>query len=506
MAKQTPHVPALQTRSAGILLHPTSLPSAYGIGDLGPEAYRFADFLHEAGQKWWQMLPIGPTGLGNSPYQPFSAFAGNPLLISLDLLVEEGLLKKEEIGPVPEFSMERVDYSKVSAFKHRVLDAAFGRFRASLKTNKDFRAFERANTHWLHDYALFTALQRVHRGHPWTSWRPPLRLREKPAMERVRSDLHDSWLYQKFLQFVFSRQWDRLKTYCAGKGIGLMGDLPIYVSLDSADVWAQPEIYRLQPDGTPKAVAGVPPDLFSKTGQRWGNPLYHWGRLKEQKYRWWIQRFERLFGFFDVVRLDHFIGFQRYWEIPSDEETAVKGKWSPGPSADFFKEVLKKLPRAAFVAEDLGVVVEEVTALRNQFNFPGMNVLQFAFGGEPAKNPYLPYKYVPNSVVYTGTHDNDTVEGWFATATEEEKKAFQAYSGDMTGPVHDCFIRLAYGSVSNLAIVPLQDCLGLGTEARMNFPGKVEGNWQWRMKPGAANAGLAGFLRGLVRTFGRSIQ
>jgi 4-alpha-glucanotransferase len=506
VSKRTTRPAGLQTRSAGILLHPTSLPSPYGVGDLGPTAYRFADFLQKAGQRWWQMLPIGPTGVGHSPYQPFSAFAGNPLLISPELLREEGLLQGEEGKDIPAFSANRVEYDRVAAYKHQVFDIAFHRFRGSLKGNKEFIAFEQANAHWLNDYALFASLQRAHKLHAWTDWQGPLRRREKPVMDQVRKDLHDGWLYQKFLQFEFARQWKKLKAYCSERGIGLLGDLPIYVALDSADVWAHPDYYRLDSDGKPKVVAGVPPDLFSKTGQRWGNPLYQWSRLKEQKYLWWVQRFQKLFGMFDVVRLDHFIGFHRYWEIPVEEETAVKGKFAMGPGADFFKEILKKIPQAIFIAEDLGVVIDEVTALREQFQFPGMNVLQFAFGGEPAKNPYLPHKYIANSVVYTGTHDNDTAAGWFASASESEKKFFKDYAGPTSGSIEWDLIRLAYASVSNTAILPMQDCLGLGSEARMNYPGKLEGNWQWRMGTDAMSSDLASTLHHLTHTYSRQQQ
>jgi 4-alpha-glucanotransferase len=496
-------LPTLQDRSAGILLHPTSLPGRFGIGDLGPAAFKFIDFLEKAGQRWWQMLPIGPTGVGNSPYQPFSAFAGNPLLISLEVLRTRGLLTNEDLAEAPGFTATKVDYAKVAKFKQKLLETAFSRFRQSLKGNTEFQEFEEDNKAWLNDHALFAALHGLQKAHLWTEWPGPLRKREKAVITQVRKDLHDAWLYHKFLQFEFHRQWTRLRSYAEEKGIALIGDLPIYVSLDSADVWSHPELYRLNPDASPKVVAGVPPDLFSKNGQRWGNPVYNWAALKDQDYGWWVQRFKRLFDLFDVVRLDHFIGFYRYWEIPSDEETAVKGRYVPGPGADFFKEVMRKLPRAAFIAEDLGVVVPQVTALREQFHLPGMNVLQFAFGGDPAENPYLPYKYVRNSAVYTGTHDNDTLAGWFNAASESEQLAVRDYIGKSSGPIHWELIRLAYASVSNLALVPLQDFLGLGSDARMNFPGKIEGNWVWRTTTDSTTDELAEQIKKYTQLYGR---
>jgi 4-alpha-glucanotransferase len=499
-------VPTLKQRAAGVLLHPTSLPSRFGIGDLGPCAYRFVDFLEQAGQRWWQVLPIGPTGIGNSPYQPFSSMAGNPLLISLEMLRDEGLLTPEDLEDYPVLSEKAVEYYRVGRAKHKLLDIAFGRFRETLKNNEAFAFFEQANRDWLNDYALYTALQKVHRGHSWTSWHRPLRTREKAALKQVRSDLHDSWLYQKFIQFQFERQWKALRLYAANKGIGIIGDLPIYVSLDSADVWSHPENFRLNKDGTPSVVAGVPPDIFSKTGQRWGNPLYDWESLKERRYSWWVERLERLFALFDVIRLDHFIGFQRYWEIPAQEKTAVKGRYVPGPGAEFFKSMLKQIPDASFIAEDLGIVTPEVKQLREQFHFPGMNVLQFAFSGDPEENPYLPEKYVPESIVYTGTHDNDTTVGWYENGTTNaERQAMKGYI-KTSAPINWEMIRLAFESISNVAIVPMQDVLGLGSEARMNLPGKTDGNWQWRMDKKAISDVVTAHLRQLTMDSARGAK
>jgi 4-alpha-glucanotransferase len=500
MARSSRSVPTLQDRTAGVLLHPTSLPGRFGIGDLGPPAFEFLDFLERAGQRWWQMLPIGPAGLGNSPYQPFSAFAGNPLLISPDVLVQEDLLTLAEIKDPPAFSAARVKFGEVTRYKHRLLELGFSRFVKSWKKNQKFENFIDANKNWLEDDALFAVLRRIHKGQPWIGWQPSLRRRHPDALRQARRDLDEQLLYHKFVQFEFARQWQALKNRAAEKGVGLIGDLPIFVALDSADVWARPEIFRLNADGTPAVVAGVPPDVFSKTGQRWGNPLYDWQLLGKQKYAWWMRRFRRLFEMFDVVRLDHFIGFHRFWEIPAGEKTALKGKYIPGPGAAFFKEVMKQLPQAAFIAEDLGTVIPEVTALREQFHFPGMLVLQFAFGGDPKKNPYLPEKATADSVIYTGTHDNNTTRGWYEIeATDEEKLELSKHLSAPEAPIAWELIRMAYASAANTAIIPMQDVLGLDATARMNFPGKVEGNWKWRMEPAAIADGTAAGLQRLAQ-------
>jgi 4-alpha-glucanotransferase len=505
MSKNRSALPALSDRTAGILMHLTSLPSTFGVGDLGPSAYAFLDFLEKAGQQWWQMLPINPAGMGNSPYQAYSAMAGSSLLVSPEGLFEDGLLTRADLDSVPTFPKKSVDYPLASRHKHRLLGVAFGNFLQKKRHDKDFEAFEREQADWLEDYTLYAALQQLQKGAPWTQWQEPMRRRHSRAIEETSKNLTEKVLFQKFVQFEFEKQWKRLKEAAVRKGIGLIGDLPIFVSLDSADVWSHPEIFRLNNQGMPDVVAGVPPDMFSKTGQRWGNPLYDWDSLKKQKYAWWVRRFERLFELFDVVRIDHFIGFHRFWEIPATEKTAVKGRYIPGPGAEFFKETLKQVPRAAFIAEDLGLVVPEVTALRQQFHFPGMSVLQFAFSGEPAKNPYLPYKLVPETVVYTGTHDNDTTEGWFEHgASEKERKSLRAYLNQSQGPVHWEMVRLAYASVANTAMIPLQDLLGLGSEARMNYPGKTEGNWQWRLDPSISMNQMAVDLQKLAEIYGRT--
>ncbi len=483
-------------------MHVSSLPSRYGIGDCGPAAFEFVDFLKQAKQSWWQVLPLGPMGLGNSPYQAYSAFAGSALWISPHVLRKDGWLKQDDLEDVPRFP-DRVNYPAVSELKHRLLGIAFGRFLKQTPP-KAFQLFEEEHRDWLEDYALFSALQQLQEKASWTRWPEVLRTRERHALKAVREQLRDNILFQKFIQFLLFQQWDALRTYAAQRGIGLIGDIPFFVSLDSADVWAHRELFELNAKGEPLAVAGVPPDAFAKTGQRWGNPLYDWAEHKAKKYAWWIRRFEWLFQLFDVVRLDHFIGFHRYWEIPAHDTTALNGRYQPGPGLDFFKAILKALPQSAFIAEDLGIVVPEVTALREQLNFPGMSVLQFAFSGDPDKNPYLPNKLKSDTVVYTGTHDNNTTVGWFThNATDKEKKLFQEYADSkMTEPYKE-LIRMAYASNANTAIIPMQDVLGLGEEARMNFPGVVEDNWEWRLKRGLDLKPYAQELRQLSEKYAR---
>ena len=493
----------LTKRSAGVLMHISSLPSRYGVGDCGPDAFEFVDFLKEAGQSWWQMLPLGPMGVGHSPYQTFSAFASSALWISPDALRKDGLLKASDLTHYPAFPKRRVDYAGVSREKHRLLGIAFGRFLAG-PASRAFKLFEEEHQGWLNDYALFTALQQLQRRASWTLWPDMLRRREREALVQIRIELKDQILFQKFVQFLFFRQWKALKAYANENGVGLIGDIPFFVSLDSADVWAHRELFDLNAKGQPRGVAGVPPDAFSKTGQLWGNPLYNWDVHKQEGYAWWIQRFKLLFQLFDVIRLDHFIGFHRYWEIPADATTALKGHYRPGPGEDFFKTVLKALPEAAFVAEDLGVLVPEVTALREKFHFPGMSVLQFAFSGDPEKNPHLPDKLSPETVIYTGTHDNNTTKGWFTVdATEEEIERVRQYTGRPSGPAYWQLIRLAYNSPAGTAIIPMQDLLGLGPEARMNYPGRLKGNWVWRMAPDTPLEPIATELRHQTERSGR---
>ena len=466
-------------RSSGILLHISALPGGFGIGDLGPEAYRFVDFLAEAGQTFWQILPFNPPGVGDSPYVSPSAFAGAPILLSLVKLAEEGLLAPQDWQDAPEFPPGRVDYPRVRAFKSRLLRRAFENFEASGRFRAEFEDFCRRHSHWLEDYALFMALKDAHQGAPWSRWEPELTLRDPQALEAKRRELAREIRYHKFTQFAFDRQWKALKAYAAEKGIRIIGDIPIYVAYDAADVWSHPEFFHLDEHGRPTVVAGVPPDYFSPTGQLWGNPIYRWDVLAEEGYAWWIQRFRRVLEYVDVVRVDHFRGFEAYWEVPAGESTAVNGRWVKGPGAELFEAVKSALGEIPIIAEDLGFITPEVEALRDRFGFPGMKILQFAFGSGP-DNPHLPHNYPRNCVVYPGTHDNDTALGWFASAPEGVREHLRKYAATEVTEVNWVLARLAMASVADLAVIPLQDVLGLGSEARMNYPGRMRGNWQWR--------------------------
>ena len=501
---------ALNDRASGVLLHPTSLPGPHGCGDLGPQAHELAHWLCGARQRWWQMLPVGPVGYGNSPYSALSAFAGNPLLISLDRLLEEGLLPQAALAGVPRFPPGRVDYSAARAWREKNLRLAFQAFQQRTSDHPSFDVFCAENAGWLEDFALYAAIKRNRRDRPWTEWEPDLRARDPEAIDRARHALRDEVGQQRFEQFAFQRHWRSLKDEAAMLGVGLIGDLPIFVAHDSADVWAHRELFFLDPQGQPTVIAGVPPDYFSVTGQRWGNPLYRWEEIERTGFRWWRQRFGRLLSLFDAVRLDHFIGFTRYWEIAADEPTAQNGRWIPGPGARLFEA----LGKAQLIAEDLGAVTPEVTALREQFGFPGIKLLQFAFGTDPQAPSFLPHNYERNSVAYTGTHDNDTTAGWFhekdspqrsKEQAEKERRAALEYLGISGREIHWEMIRAVWASVANLAMAPVQDLLGLGSEARMNLPGTVQGNWEWRLAelPGPE---IKERLRELTRIFGRSAR
>lgn len=510
MASRTPR-PDLHERSSGILLHPTSLPGPYGCGDLGREAHRFLEFLQAAGQRWWQMLPVAPVGYGNSPYSALSAFAGNPLLISLDRLVEEGLL---ESVPRPRFPADRVDYARASAFRREQLRAAFARFGRAGRTA--FRRFSEEQASWLDDFVLYRALKALHGERHWIEWEPELRDRKPAALERAARELQAELEFHRFEQWLFERQWAELREHAAELGIGLIGDLPIFVAHDSADVWANRELFFLDPQGAPTVIAGVPPDYFSATGQRWGNPLYRWNTLKKSGYAWWIARFQQMLRRFDVVRLDHFIGFTRYWEIPAHEPTAMNGKWVAGPGAHFFEAVREALGTAELplIAEDLGAVTPEVTELRDRFGMPGIRILQFAFGTDPQAPTFKPHNYPRGAAAYTGTHDNDTVVGWFhdpgggaslrtPPQTEKERQFAMRYLGSDGGEIHWDMIRALFVSVADLAIVPLQDVLGLGPEGRMNLPGTAEGNWEWRFTRRDLGRPIAARLQQMVLDYDR---
>lgn len=494
-------------RSSGILLHPSSLPSRFGIGELGLEAYRFIDFLAESSQQLWQVLPLGPTGYGNSPYASFSALAGNPLLISLEQLQEQGLLTDEDFATLPEFPIDRVDYDLVIQTKVPLLQKACETFKANASPiqQKDFTAFCETKAHWLDDYALFMAIRETHEGTSWHTWERNISKAHPEILEQWQQRLEGEVYFQKFLQFEFFRQWSKLKHYANAKGIQIIGDIPIYVAHDSADVWSHREIFCLDEEtGEPSLMAGVPPDYFSETGQLWGNPVYKWDKLQEKNFSWWVQRFESLLEYVDIIRIDHFRGFEAYWAVPQGETTAVNGRWIKAPGEEFFQVLNDKLGKLPIMAEDLGIITPEVDELRDRFDFPGMKILQFAFGGG-ADNPYLPFNYKRNCVVYTGTHDNNATLGWFNQLSEREKQNVLRYLGALSPEgINWDLIRLALSSVANQAIIPMQDLLSLGAEAQMNFPSKAEGNWEWRYRPDALTEELCDRLKTLTYTYGRA--
>jgi len=472
-------------RSAGILLHPTSLPGKFGIGDLGTEAYKFIDFLQEAGQTLWQVFPLGPTGYGDSPYQCFSAFAGNFLLVSLEKLIEDGFLSEDDLKNPPQSDPNKIDYGQVIDYKKSILKKAYANFiNNSNGLEKDFEKFCIAHKDWLDDFAFFMACKDHHGGAVWNSWEKGLVHREKKVLNEWTKKLHDEIQYQKFVQFNFFRQWKSLKKYANEKGIKIIGDMPIFIAYDSSDLWANKELFTVDEEGKLTFVAGVPPDYFSATGQLWGNPLYKWDVMEKDDFLWWRKRFSSLFEIVDIVRIDHFRGFEAYWKIPGGEKTAQKGKWTKAPGEKLFKSLKKHLGELPILAEDLGVITPPVEALRDEFGFPGMKVLQFAFGTEMERK-FLPHNFVPNCVVYTGTHDNDTTKAYFEKEKLNKSKNdiyehTQVYLNYFGDDILTELIRVAYASVANIVIIPMQDILKLGTEARMNFPSTTGGNWTWR--------------------------
>ncbi|MDF5711522.1 MAG: 4-alpha-glucanotransferase [Nostoc sp. S4] len=496
-------------RSSGILLHPTSFPSRFGIGDLGLEAYRFVDFLKESHQQYWQVLPLGPTAFGNSPYMCYSAMAGNPLIISPEKLQEDGLLTEEDFANLPTFPAEKVDFQQVVPIKMGLLKKACENFKTNATPfqQQEFSGFCDSKAYWLDNFALFMALKDVNHNSNWHAWESELVKREPQALEQVQHRLTEEIFYHKFIQFKFFRQWSDLKSYANMRGIHIIGDIPIYVAHDSADVWAHPDMFCLDKEtGEAAQMAGVPPDYFSATGQLWGNPVYNWEELQKQDFKWWVQRFEAMLDYVDIIRIDHFRGFEAYWAVPKGEETAVNGQWIEAPGDAFFEAIRHKLGKLPVLAEDLGVITPGVEALRDKYGFPGMKILQFAFTSDP-ENPFLPFHYPRNAVVYTGTHDNDTTVGWFNTASESEKQNLSLYLGCISPEgVHWDLIRLALSSVANQAIIPLQDILGLGNEARMNFPSVAEGNWEWRYQAGAITEELSSRLKVLTQINGRAPQ
>ena len=485
-------------RASGILLHPTSLPSRGGIGDLGPAAYEFLDFLAAAKQSLWQVLPLCPAGYGSSPYSGTSAFAGNPLLISLERLAERGWIEADRLESLPS-QVSAVNYDQVRITKLPLLREAARNFLDNARSadRARFQHFCGDNRWWLEDFVLFDALRERHNYQSWNRWPRGLARREPEALEQARRDLAGELDIGRVLQFAFFEQWRALHSRCAQFGIRVIGDVAIFVSYDSADVWTYPELFYLDDELEPSVVAGVPPDAFSATGQRWGNPLYRWDVFKARGYDWWVRRLQWALYTCDILRLDHFLGFERYWEIPAHEPTAVHGRWVEGPRDDLFHAVRRDVGQLPFVAEDLGLVTPEARALRQRLNIPGMKVLQFAFG-DPGSHIYLPHQYEPNSVVYTGTHDNDTLLGWWQTRDENQRRQILAYVGDDRSGIHWAFIRTAEASVASLCVIPLQDVLGLGNEARMNVPSQPDGNWTWRFAPGALTAELAARLAALT--------
>ncbi len=497
-------------RSGGILLHPTSLPGPYGIGDLGPQAYRFVDWLASTGCRLWQILPLGPTGYGDSPYQCFSAFAGNPYLISFDYLIQDGLLTQDDFKDKPDFPASRVDYGWIIPWKLDLLQKAYSRFSsASDDLHKEFDYFCASNASWLDDYALFMSIKEANGGGAWNEWEKPIRTREQSAIDAARKEHAGNVRRYSFYQFLFHRQWLNIRTYANERNIKIIGDIPIFVAYDSADVWAHPELFFLDEESLPTVVAGVPPDYFSTTGQLWGNPLYRWDVHKETGYAWWLNRFRAVLKMVDIVRLDHFRGFAGYYEIPFGSPTAETGRWVPGPGNDFFKVLDEKLSDSRtseielpIIAEDLGVITSDVVELRDSFKLPGMKILQFGFVNP--SDPFLPHNYISHCVAYTGTHDNNTARGWFDSNIPGEQEFAIRY---LNLQAHDAknlskifawtMIRTVWSSVAVCAVAPMQDALNLGEEARMNYPSRLGGNWGWLMSEADMSEELAKKLKEL---------
>jgi 4-alpha-glucanotransferase len=498
-------------RSCGILLHITSLPSKYGIGDLGPEAYKFADQLEAAGQRYWQILPLNPTetGMGNSPYSSHSAFAGNPLLLSPDLLVEDGLLEKKDLKHDYSFPDDKVDYDVATLFKSEIWRRVFFNYKSTepKALKREFEAFLEEHKAWIIDYSYFVVFKEYYGLKSWVEWDKGIRIRQESAMQHLAEEQALKIEQEQFLQFLFYRQWNNLKAYCEQKDIHFIGDMPFYVSHDSADVWANPEYFKLDKDEKPTAVSGVPPDFFSETGQLWGTPVYNWKALAKHNYDWWLRRIDHNLKLFSLLRLDHFRAFSAYWEVPASEETAINGKWVKSPGHELLTLIKKHNPEMPIIAEDLGDIDEPVRDLIREFELPGMLVLLFAFeSNEYAfESSFLPHNHTPNSIVYTGTHDNATVKAWFKDAKAADRKMFSNYvHQEVTQDnAHEVMLQLAYSSVSQLAIVPVQDVLGLGHEGIMNKPSTSNGNWQWRLQKNQLSAKLVKWLRQQAETYGR---
>jgi 4-alpha-glucanotransferase len=496
-------VPLDSARTAGVLLHPTSLPGKFGVGDLGDELVAFLDWAASAGMRIWQLLPLNPPGYGYSPYGCVSSYAGNPLLISPERLLEAQLLPEDALDGAPEFDDDHVEFDRVLDFKTQLLRTSFAHFerKASAEHRAALRSFERDNR-WLPDWALFAALKDANGQSAWSTWPRELMMRDRDALAEAQRTLAEDIRFHKYVQWLFFLQWAAVRQAADARGIDIMGDIPIYVACDSADVWANREIFQLDENGQPTVVAGVPPDYFSETGQRWGNPLYRWDLMRERRFRWWISRIRAALRFAGIIRLDHFRGFAAYWEVPADEETAIHGRWVPGPGRALFDAIRAAIPDVRLVAEDLGFITSEVEELRRAAGIPGMKILQFGFSA--ADSPHLPHHYEPATVVYTGTHDNDTARGWFESASERERALAAEYLGCDAKNVAWGLTRAAYESVAQTAIVPVQDILDLGSDARMNRPGAASGNWSWRMRPGSLTAEDAKRMRRLAEITGRA--
>jgi 4-alpha-glucanotransferase len=509
-----------QKRRSGILLHPSSLPGPYGIGDLGAQAYQFVDFMERSGQTIWQILPLGPTGYGDSPYASFSSFAGNPLLISIDKLLELGDLKHEDVQDKPDFPIDHIDFGWVIYWKKPILELAAKRFleHAHADRQKQFKDFCKEESFWLEDYALFMAIKNDYDakaqkegvdGAMWSNyWDLDIRMREEAAMKKWQKEKHDEILIQKVWQFYFYQQWLSLKEYANQRNISIVGDIPIFVAPDSSDVWSNKKFFLLNEKGQQTSQAGVPPDYFSETGQLWGNPLYDWKALEADNFSWWMERIKATLKLVDVIRIDHFRGFEAYWKVKAGAPNAIEGKWEKAPGMKFFKAVKKELGELPIWAEDLGVITEGVTKMRDTFDFPGMRILQFAFdvresGGIDSDNVFLPHNYNLNSIVYTGSHDNDTTLGWYLSATDQDRDLVRRYLGRNDNDIVWEFIRMAFMSCARYAVIPFQDHLSLGSDARMNTPGTLGGNWTWRFRDEAMNDWVAERLSEMTYLYGR---
>lgn len=498
----------MNNRKSGILLHISSLPGPHGIGDLGRCSYNFADFLKCAGQTYWQVLPLTPTlnVHGNSPYSSYSAFAGNPLFISADILMDEGLLSKDDLPAAMDYDSNRVNFKHVYQCKNHIIEKAYKVFDKSGKKSGEFEKFISYNDYWIHDYALFVCIKNHIGGKPWNEFPPGLKSRQKDEITSAQKQLSDNIKKEIFIQFIFLKQWQRLKNYCSELGIKIIGDLPIYLNYDSSDVWSHPEYFKLDDNTNPTVVAGVPPDYFSKTGQLWGNPVYDWEYLTSRDYDFFMHRIVHNLELFDVLRLDHFRGFVHYWEVPAGEKNAVNGMWVQAPADEFFTHLTKKFSSDRFIAEDLGTITQDVIDIKDQFNFAGMKILQFAFGDDYPHGSYLPHNHVRNCVVYTGTHDNNTTLGWWkGECSDEQKKRVRDYlNSDINDKnINQHMIDMAMGSVADTVIIPMQDFLGLGKQARMNTPSTVKNNWQWKILNYHSYDNIAEKIRESIEKFGR---